>query len=439
MTMQANSRRLPNAELFIPLTPVFPVDHNGGRNDFRNRVHSLPSMNFNPNFTPHSSHSKSHSHGQNSSSINRKRRSYSSAQPNGLIIVNDEPDNKKKKGPANVIPADIDPKMSYFDTLSNEMMQYSAACEQTQELLEKKLRLRSTLLGIFRREFPGASLHLVGSSCNGFASQSSDADFCLMLTHWRHVDQRFEAVHYLRTLHRLLKHFPYIRELQVIRAKVPILKFKDSVSACECDININNSVGIRNTHLLRTYSRVDKRVRPLIVVVKRWANLQGINNAHQGTLSSYSLVLMVIHYLQAGTKIPVIPSLQQQYPDYFRQDLNLDYLPMFEPADMIPCNRSANKQTVGELFEGFLDYYANNFRWDFLAVSVRLGRATPKALSPGAREKPIFIEEPFDLTNTARSVHCQRNFDKIRFQFKKAHQLMKEKPPLAEIFSDHVY
>ena len=117
MTMQANNRRLPNAELFIPLTPVFPVDHNGGRNDFRNRVHSLPTMNFNPNFTPHSSHSKSHSHGQNSSSINRKRRSYSSAQPNGLIIINDEPDNKKKKGPANVIPADIDPKLSYFDTV----------------------------------------------------------------------------------------------------------------------------------------------------------------------------------------------------------------------------------------------------------------------------------------------------------------------------------
>ena len=31
-------------------------------------------------------------------------------------------------------------------------------------------------------------------------------------------------------------------------------------------------------------------------------------------------------------------------------------------------------------------------RWEFLAVSVRLGRATPKALNPEAREKPIFIE-----------------------------------------------
>ncbi len=32
-----------------------------------------------------------------------------------------------------------------------------------------------------------ASLHLVGSSCNGFASKTSDADFCLMLTQWRRV------------------------------------------------------------------------------------------------------------------------------------------------------------------------------------------------------------------------------------------------------------
>ena len=35
--------------------------------------------------------------------------------------------------------------------------------------------------------FSDASLHLVGSSCNGFASQSSDADFCLMITPWRMV------------------------------------------------------------------------------------------------------------------------------------------------------------------------------------------------------------------------------------------------------------
>ena len=43
---------------------------------------------------------------------------------------------------------------------------------------------------------------------------------------------------------------------------------------------------------------VDQRVRPLVMFVKHWAKFQNINDASQGTISSYSLVLMVIHYLQ---------------------------------------------------------------------------------------------------------------------------------------------
>ena len=43
---------------------------------------------------------------------------------------------------------------------------------------------------------------------------------------------------------------------------------------------------------------VDWRVTPLIILIKQWASAQGINDASQGTLSSYSLVLMVLNYLQ---------------------------------------------------------------------------------------------------------------------------------------------
>jgi len=43
---------------------------------------------------------------------------------------------------------------------------------------------------------------------------------------------------------------------------------------------------------------VDWRLAPLVVFVKHWAKVQGINDASHGTISSYSLVLMIIHYLQ---------------------------------------------------------------------------------------------------------------------------------------------
>lgn len=43
---------------------------------------------------------------------------------------------------------------------------------------------------------------------------------------------------------------------------------------------------------------VDSRVKPMVMLVKKWAKTHGINDASQGTLSSYALTLMVIHYLQ---------------------------------------------------------------------------------------------------------------------------------------------
>lgn len=104
---------------------------------------------------------------------------------------------------------------------------------------------------------------------------------------------------------------------------MPILRitFNAPFEDITVDLNANNPVGIKNTHLLYYYAHCkslflqirvknikmcnlfkniqgDWRVRPLVMIVKEWGRRQGINDASRSTLSSYSLVLMVIHYLQ---------------------------------------------------------------------------------------------------------------------------------------------
>ena len=90
----------------------------------------------------------------------------------------------------------------------------------------------------------------------------------------------------------------FVKNPIVILAKVPILKFTDSASGLEVDLNVNNIVGIRNTQLVECYTRLDWRVQPLVLTFKKWARQNGINDAHNKTISSYTIVLMVIHYLQ---------------------------------------------------------------------------------------------------------------------------------------------
>ena len=57
------------------------------------------------------------------------------------------------------------------------------------------------------------------------------------------------------------------------------------------------------------YSRVDPRVRALAYVVKHWVKARHINNASEGTLSSYAYILLVLHFLQTR-KPAIVPNLQ---------------------------------------------------------------------------------------------------------------------------------
>ena len=107
--------------------------------------------------------------------------------------TNEEEQEEEEGGEAAVEP-------EVYQQLTEEI---SALCEnnvQSEELLEKKQRLRSVLLCVIRTQFPGVSLHLVGSSCNGFASNTSDADFCVMFTQSRKINQRNEALRYFMAL-----------------------------------------------------------------------------------------------------------------------------------------------------------------------------------------------------------------------------------------------
>lgn len=102
-----------------------------------------------------------------------------------------------------------------------------------------------------------------------------------------------------------------------IPAKVPILRFVHPESNIEVDLNYNNCVGVRNSHLQHCYSLLDWRLRPLAVMVKLWAQYHDINNAKDLTISSYSLILMVIHFLQCGVSPPILPCLHTKYPEHF--------------------------------------------------------------------------------------------------------------------------
>lgn len=187
---------------------------------------------------------------------------------------------------------DLDNLDHQHKRLSAEIWEYYELHAQKEPDYRTKEELRRRLEEGIREVYRRSDLVLVGSSLNGFGCRGSDADFCLLVS-LHEVDQRHDARYMLDEIHRYMKsNFSYIWKSCVIYAKVPIMRFTDRITGIECDININNITGIRNTHLLQAYSKVDRRVVPLVLWIKHWAKSNGINDASQGTLSSYSIVLL---------------------------------------------------------------------------------------------------------------------------------------------------
>ncbi|XP_027738305.1 poly(A) RNA polymerase GLD2 isoform X1 [Empidonax traillii] len=315
------------------------------------------------------------------------------------------------------------------DELSQQVLELFQACRQQASDLDRKELCRTELQREIQLIFPQSRLYLVGSSLNGFGTRSSDADLCLVVQE-EPVNQKTEARRILSLVQKLFstKLSSYIERPQLIRAKVPIVKFRDKVSSyVEFDLNVNNVVGIRNTFLLRTYAFIENRVRPLVLVIKKWASFHEINDASRGTLSSYSLVLMVLHYLQTLPE-PILPSLQKNYPECFDPTMQLHLV--HQAPCTIPPYISKNGSSLGDLLIGFFKYYATEFDWSHQMISVREAKAIPRPDGIEWRNKFICVEEPFDGTNTARAVHEKQKFDMIRGEFTQAWRVLRDKKDL---------
>lgn len=46
-----------------------------------------------------------------------------------------------------------------------------------------------------------------------------------------------------------------------------------------CDINVNNTLALLNTKMIKTYVSIDSRVRPLIMTIKHWTKQRQLNDA----------------------------------------------------------------------------------------------------------------------------------------------------------------
>ncbi|KAI8997150.1 hypothetical protein BDB01DRAFT_830761 [Pilobolus umbonatus] len=253
---------------------------------------------------------------------------------------------------------------------------------------DRRIRFVKKMEKLLNHEWPNHDIraHVFGSSVNDLGTTTSDVDLCIT-TPWTGLPN-------VRILAKLFRRCGMQHVVCVPRAKVPIVRLFDPELQLSCDINVNNTLALQNTKMIKNYVGLDPRVRPLIMVIKHWTKQRSLNDAaNGGTLSSYTWTCMIINFLQQRYP-PVLPILHQmdnenKDEDYFCDDI-----------DTLRRYRSTNRESLGGLLFSFFRRFALEFDYDDHVVSVRHGCYLTKAekgWDTGRNKMSLCVEEPFNV------------------------------------------
>jgi DNA polymerase sigma len=207
----------------------------------------------------------------------------------------------------------------------------------------------------------------------------------------------------------------------VSSAKVPIVKIWDPELELSCDMNVNNTLALENTRMIKTYVHIDDRVRALAMIIKYWTRRRILNDAaFGGTLSSYTWICMIIAFLQLRQP-PVLPALHQRpHQKLPRQDGEI--AAFADDVEKLQGFGDQNKSTLGELLFEFFRFFAHEFDYSTNALSVRLGKLITKNEKKWhlTLNNQLCVEEPFNINRNLGNTADDTAFRGIHLELRRA-------------------
>lgn len=152
-----------------------------------------------------------------------------------------------------------------------------------------------------------------GSCASGLWTNTSDVDVTCIVPQCSSKPRVLTRLKVVRDFVSRLR--PEFHMLPIVEnARIPVLKIS-TPSALQVDLSINNISGIENSALVRKWTELDPRFVPLAHAVKHWAKSRGINDRATGTLSTYTLLLQLVHVCENLEILPRFSLLKNPKAD----------------------------------------------------------------------------------------------------------------------------
>ncbi|EFQ94235.1 hypothetical protein CFE70_009750 [Pyrenophora teres f. teres 0-1] len=91
---------------------------------------------------------------------------------------------------------------------------------------------------------------------------------------------------------------------QVIPAKVPIIKFQDKLTKLQVDISFENLSGVQAQATFAEWKAKYPDMIYMVALMKQFLVMHGLNEVHTGGIGGYSIICLIVSYLQLLEKKP---------------------------------------------------------------------------------------------------------------------------------------
>ncbi|XP_043074226.1 terminal nucleotidyltransferase 4A isoform X3 [Puntigrus tetrazona] len=246
------------------------------------------------------------------------------------------------------------------DGLHEEIMDFYNFMSPRPEETTMRQEVVDRIESVIKELWPTADVQIFGSFSTGLFLPTSDIDLVVFGKWEKPPLQQLEQA--------LKKHNvaePY--SIKVLdKATVPIIKLTDQETEVKVDISFNVETGIKAASFIKEYVKKYTVLPYLILVLKQFLLQRDLNEVFTGGISSYSLILMVISFLQLHPRI-----------DARNPNMNL-----------------------GILLIEFFELYGRHFNYLKTGIRIKNGGAymakedIMKAMSNGYRPSMLCIEDP---------------------------------------------
>ncbi|KAF9473471.1 Nucleotidyltransferase [Pholiota conissans] len=193
------------------------------------------------------------------------------------------------------------------------------------KILQARNRVKADVQFAIQKQFGTQyTVEYFGSTRYGVSHSHSDLDMVIIDPgHPQGFVQKdhTEPIYKARTVASAMKRAGFIDVEFRARSAVPIVRFKDMYTGLECDLCLNERLGIVNSDMIKEYCNNSNVLRSLLFRIKEWAKPLRLNSPSTDgkppSFSSYAFAMMTITFLQSEG---LLPNLQADLPALSREE-----------------------------------------------------------------------------------------------------------------------